>query len=76
MEKTSYARNTFDELVRDYPVKVTGTDMDFRFDFQGDTSITITKEEYRAPLKTRLIKEKSDMCGSCKETFRKRAVAL
>ena len=30
----------------------------------------------RAPLKTRLIKEKSDMCGSCKETFRKRAVAL
>ena len=28
------------------------------------------------PLKTRLIKEKSDRCGSCKETFRKRAVAL
>ena len=30
----------------------------------------------RAPLKTRLIKEKADRCGSCKETFRRRAVAL
>ena len=31
---------------------------------------------YRASLKTRLIKEKPDRCGSCKETFRRRAAAL
>ena len=30
----------------------------------------------RASLKTRLIKEKTDRCGSCKETFRRRAAAL
>ena len=29
-----------------------------------------------ASLKTRLIKEKTDRCGSCKETFRRRAAAL
>ena len=29
-----------------------------------------------APLKTRLIKEKTDRYGSCKETFRRRAAAL
>ena len=26
--------------------------------------------------KTRLIKEKTDRCGNCKETFRRRAIAL
>ena len=31
---------------------------------------------FRASLKTRLIKEKADRYGSCKETFRRRAVAL
>ena len=31
---------------------------------------------FRASLKTRLIKEKTDRCGSCKETFRRRAAAL
>jgi hypothetical protein len=31
---------------------------------------------FRASLKTRLIKEKTDRCGSCKETFRRRASAL
>ena len=31
---------------------------------------------YRASLKTRLIKEKTDRCGSCKESFRRRAFAL
>ena len=31
--------------------------------------------EFRASLKTRLIKEKADRYGSCKETFRRRAVA-
>ena len=31
---------------------------------------------FRAFLKTRLIKEKTDRCGSCKETFRRRAAAL
>ena len=31
---------------------------------------------YRASLRTRLIKEKTDRYGSCKETFRRRAVAL
>ena len=36
----------------------------------------IHNEIYRASLKTRLIKEKTDMCGSCKESFRRRAVAL
>ena len=30
----------------------------------------------RASLKTRLIKEKTDRCGSCKESFRRRAFAL
>ena len=30
----------------------------------------------RASLKTRLIKEKTDRCGSCKESFRRRADAL
>ena len=30
----------------------------------------------RASLKTRLIKEKTDRYGSCKETFHRRAVAL
>jgi hypothetical protein len=32
--------------------------------------------KYRASLKTRLIKEKTDRCGSCKESFRRRAFAL
>ena len=41
-------------------------------DFYEEICYTLS----RAPLKTRLIKEKSDRCGSCKETFRKRAVAL
>ena len=31
---------------------------------------------FRAYLKTRLIKEKTDRCGSCKESFRRRAFAL
>ena len=31
---------------------------------------------FRASLKTRLIKEKTDRCGSCKKTFRRRAAAL
>ncbi len=31
---------------------------------------------YRASIKTRLIKEKTDRYDSCKETFRRRAVAL
>ena len=40
------------------------------------TSTVIQDELGVAPLKTCLIKEKSDRCGSYKETFRKRAVAL
>ena len=38
--------------------------------------ISETEYDIWASLKTRLIKEKTDRCGSCKETFRRRAAAL
>ena len=36
----------------------------------------ISRADLRASQKTRLIKEKTDRCGSCKKSFRRRAFAL
>ena len=41
-----------------------------------DDTVENLGKKLRASLKTRLIKEKTDRCGSCKESFRRRAFAL
>ena len=36
----------FDDMVRDYPIKASDMSLDICFEFEGDTPITITQEEY------------------------------
>ena len=36
----------FDDMVRDYPIKVSDISLDICFEFEGNTPITITQEEY------------------------------
>ena len=45
--KTCASTNsTFDDMVRDYLVKVSDISLDISFEFEGNTPITITQEEY------------------------------
>ncbi|MFR7604802.1 MAG: hypothetical protein ACLUV3_05420 [Oscillospiraceae bacterium] len=46
LETREYPYSTFKDMVRDYPVKVSDTSLDICFEFEGDTPITITLEEY------------------------------
>lgn len=42
----SSTNDTFEDMLRDYPVQVNDTNMGIRFEFEGDTHTTITLEEY------------------------------
>lgn len=46
LENCANTNSTFDDMVRDYPVKVSEFSLGIRFEFEGDTNTTITHEEY------------------------------
>ena len=46
LETCASTNSTFDDMVRDYNIKVSPYDTNIDFEFEGNTPITITQEEY------------------------------
>ena len=46
LETCASTNSTFDDMVRDYNIKVSPYDTNIDFEFEGNTPITITLEEY------------------------------
>lgn len=46
LETRAYAYSTFDDMVRDYPVKVSDVNLNISFEGEDATYVLITKEEY------------------------------
>ena len=46
LEEKNSTNDYFDDMVRDYFIKVSDISLDVCFEFEGDSPITITKEEY------------------------------
>lgn len=46
LETRANISSTFDNMVRDYPIKASDISLNIYFEFEGNTLITITQEEY------------------------------
>ena len=46
LETCAYAYSTFEDMVRDYPVKVSDVNLNISFEGEDATYVLMTKEEY------------------------------